>query len=386
VAIREDGAVVRRRFSFCIRFPRGEVTLQLTQEGKMEKLQVGVVGAAGYTGAELARILVSHPKLNLAWLSGHSTAGQRLVDVLPSLIGVPGLRDTQLEAFEDDRVPALAERLDVVFTALPHATSARVGAAFLRAGVQVVDLSADYRLSDPAVYEEWYGAHPEKDLLREARYGLVEWHREELFGARLIAAPGCYPTSAILALGPLLRAGLIEPDGIIIDSKSGVSGAGRKPLPSTHLPECSEGMRPYKVAGTHRHTPEIEQELSRIAGLPLRVLFTPQLAPMTRGILTCAYGRAKGATAEGCREAAREVYKSGLVSVLPDKMLPDTLWVRGSARGLVAYEVDERTNTVLAFCAIDNLAKGASAQAVQALNVSRGWPEELGLPLAAQFP
>lgn len=352
----------------------------------MEKLEVGIVGAAGYTGAELIRILVTHPLLNLAWLSGHSTAGQQLGNVLPSLIGVPGLAERKLEAFDEQRVPELAKRLDVVFTALPHATSARVGAAFLRAGVQVVDLSADYRLTESAVYEEWYGEHPEKEVLKTAQYGLVEWHRERLLGARLIAAPGCYPTSAILALGPLLRAGLIEPDGIIIDSKSGVSGAGRAALPSTHLPECSEGLRPYKVAGTHRHTPEIEQELSRIAGRSLRVLFTPQLAPMTRGILTCAYGRSKGATAEACREAARQVYSSGLVSVLPDKMLPDTLWVRGSARGLVAYEVDQRTNTVLAFCAIDNLAKGASAQAIQALNVARGWPEELGLPLAAQFP
>ncbi len=356
----------------------------------MQGLKVGIVGVAGYTGAELVRLIAQHPRLALEWVSGHSTAGQKLGDVLPSLFGVGDYAERLIEDFDESQVPTLAEKLDVVFTALPHATSAKVGAAFYRAGLQVVDLSADYRLSDAATYEQWYGQHPEKELIKAARYGLVEWHRDELKDARLIASPGCYPTSAILALGPLLRAGLVETDGIVIDSKSGVSGAGRKASASSHLPECAEGLRPYKVAGGHRHTPEIEQELSRIAGSPLRVLFTPQLAPFSRGILTCAYARAKGdvtqQTAVNCREAARQAYAQGLVSVLPAGKLPDTLWVRGSARALVAYEVDERTQTVLAFSAIDNLAKGASAQAIQALNVSRGWPDELGLPLAAQFP
>ena len=355
-------------------------------ETSMETLRVGIVGAAGYTGAELVRVIASHPRLSLQWVGGHTTAGQTLSEVLPSLIGIPGLEDLELERFDEAEVAELASRLDVVFTALPHATSARVGAAFYRQGVQVVDLSADYRLSDRAVYEQWYGPHPEADLLESARYGLVEWHRSELSGARLIAAPGCYPTGAVLALGPLLQAGLIEPEGIIIDSKSGVSGAGRKASESSHLPECAEGIRPYKVAGTHRHTPEIEQELARIAGQPVQVVFTPQLAPISRGILTCAYGRGRGTSAADCREAARKAYQRGLVSVLPEGRVPDTLWVRGSARAIVAYEVDERTGVVLALSAIDNLAKGASAQAVQALNVSRDWPEELGLPLIAQFP
>jgi N-acetyl-gamma-glutamyl-phosphate reductase len=325
--------------------------------------------------------------LALAWVSGHSTAGKRLGDVLPNLRGLHDLAYLPIESFEPGLVTELAKRLDVVFTALPHAESARVGAHFFRAGVQVVDLSADYRFGDVATYEKWYGAHPERELLPQAEYGLVEWHRPDLVGKRLIAAPGCYVTAAVLALGPLLEGDLIERGNIVIDAKSGVSGAGRKPGPATHLPESSEGIRPYKVAGSHRHTPEIEQELSIIAGEPIRVLFTPQLAPFSRGILTCAYARAKpGATAERCREQARNRYGQGLVTVLEDGQLPDTLWVRGTARAMVSYALDERTGMILAFSVLDNLSKGASAQAIQALNVAREWPEGLGLPLIAQFP
>jgi N-acetyl-gamma-glutamyl-phosphate reductase len=185
----------------------------------------------------------------------------------------------------------------------------------------------------------------------------------------------------------LLAAKLIVPHGLVIDAKSGVSGAGKKALPSTHFSETSEGMRPYKVAGKHRHTPEMEQELSRIAGVSLSVLFTPQLAPFTRGILSCCYARAlPGTSVEACRNAARKHYQGSLVSVLEGEALPDTLWVRGSARAQVAYALDGRTGWVIAFAAIDNLTKGASGQAVQALNVARGFPEDLGLPLVAMFP
>lgn len=353
----------------------------------MSELNVGIVGVAGYTGAELVRLVANHPRLKLVWTSGHSTAGRALGDVLPSVRGVRGLGDLTIDKLDAERVDDLKELLDVVFTALPHAESARVGALFYRAGVQVVDLSADYRLKDCDTYESWYGPHPEKELLAEACYGLVEWRRQELAGARLIASPGCYVTAALLPLAPLLASRLIDDSQIVIDAKSGVSGAGRKPSASTHLPEAAEGIRPYKVAGKHRHTPEIEQELSRIAGHEVRVLFTPQLAPMSRGILSCAYARATAGTdADKCRDAARAHYGDGLVTVLDEGQLPDTLWVRGTARALVSYELDPRTQTVLAFCALDNLAKGASSQAIQALNVSRGWPEELGLPLIAQFP
>ncbi len=333
------------------------------------------------------RLITAHPHLELTWVSGNSTAGKRLAEVLPSVCGVPALAELTIDKFAAERVGELAKELDVVFTALPHAESARVGALFYRAGVIVVDLSADYRFEDVGTYETWYGEHPEKELVAEARYGLVEWHRRELEGARLIASPGCYVTSAVLALGPLLHEDLIDPESIVVDAKSGVSGAGRAAKPSTHLPEAAEGIRPYKVAGTHRHTPEIEQELSRIAKRDVRVLFTPQLAPMSRGILACAYAKAKPkTTADRCRDAARAQYEPGLVGVLDDGQLPDTLWVRGTARALVSYALDERTNTVLAFCVLDNLSKGASSQAIQAFNVSRGWPEDTGLPVVAQFP
>jgi N-acetyl-gamma-glutamyl-phosphate reductase len=351
-------------------------------------LRTAIIGAAGYTGAELVRIVHRHPELALTVVAARDNAGKRLDAVVRSTLGVVGVGDLMLEAFDPEQAPALAQRVDVAFLCLPHAASAKAGAALVRAGVRVVDLSADFRLKRRDVYEKTYGGtHPAPELLETAVYGLPELHRDELEGAKLIAAPGCYPTSCILPLAPLLRAGLVETDGIIIDSKSGVSGAGRTPGAAYHLPEAAEGIRPYKVAGTHRHLPEIEQELSRAANAELQVVFTPQLAPMTRGILTTAYARLKpNVTEQACRDAARDLYKTGLVSVLDAGVLPDTLWVRGSARAHVGYAVDERVRTVIAMGAIDNLAKGASAQAVQALNVAMGWADGLGLPEIAQFP
>jgi N-acetyl-gamma-glutamyl-phosphate reductase len=292
-----------------------------------------------------------------------------------------------LEHFEPEDAPSLAKRVDVVFACLPHATSAAACGALFDQGVQVVDLSADFRLKDLGTYQRTYGEHPRPELIERAVYGLVELHREELSGARLIASPGCYPTSAILPLAPLLAAGLVQREGIIIDSKSGVSGAGRKPGPATHLAECAEGIRPYKVAGRHRHTPEIQQELGLAAGAPLSVVFTPHLCPMSRGILTVAYARRKpGVSIERCREAATNCYQTPLVTILDTGRLPDTLWVRGSACAQLAYEVDEANDIVLAMCAIDNLSRGASVQAVQALNAARGWDDALGLPVLGQFP
>ncbi len=351
-------------------------------------LRTAIIGAAGYTGAELVRLIHRHPKLELRVVAARDNAGKRLGDVVRSTFGVAGVGDLVLESFEPEQASALAARVNVVFLCLPHAASARAGAALHAAGVRVVDLSADFRLKSRATYEATYGGtHPAPELLERAVYGLPELHRDELAGARLIAAPGCYPTSCILPLAPLLRAGLVEQDGIVVDAKSGVSGAGRAAGSAYHLPEAAEGIRPYKVAGTHRHLPEIEQELSRVAGGPLSVVFTPHLAPMTRGILATTYARlAPGATEDACRAAARDFYQQGLVSVLDAGVLPDTLWVRGSARAHVGYAVDRRVGTVIAMGAIDNLARGASAQAVQAFNVSLGWEDALGLPEVAQFP
>lgn len=350
-------------------------------------LRAAILGSAGYTGAELLRLVHRHPELELAMVAARDNAGKRLGDVLPSTLGVKGIGDRVLETFDPERAPDVAKRADVAFLCLPHAASARAGKALYEAGLRVVDLSADFRLKSLEAYTKTYGEHPAAELVPKAVYGLPELHRAELAGARLIASPGCHATTAILPLAPLLKQGLVERDGIIVDSKTGVSGAGRTPAPAYHLPEAAEGIRPYKVAGTHRHLPEIEQELSLAAGAPLRVVFTPQLAPMSRGILCTAYAKLRpGAGEDECRKAARELYAEGLVTVLDAGVLPDTLWVRGSARAHVGYAVDARVGVVLAMCATDNLTRGASAQALQAFNVSMGFPDALGLPELAQFP
>ncbi len=352
-----------------------------------QTLRVGILGAGGYVGAELVRLVHQHPELRLVMVAAREKAGRRLGEVLPSLLGLPALSELVLELFEPDQATKLAERIDIALLALPHATSARVGRALYEAGVLVVDCSADFRLKDVDIYRKTYGEHPAAELLALSVYGQPELHRDALKGARLIAAPGCHVTASILPLAPLLAAQLIDPTFIVVDSKSGVSGAGRSPGPGSHFPETAEGMRPYKVAGAHRHLPEIEQELSLAAGAEIRVTFTPQLVPMSRGILVTAYARAKpGVTAAQCRAAAESQYAGGLVTVLPPDLLPDTLWVRGSARAHVAYALDERTGMLLAMCAIDNLTRGAAAQALQALNVSLGFPDGLGLQEIALFP
>jgi len=352
-------------------------------------LRVGILGAGGYTGAELVRLLHQHPRLSIVMVGAREKAGKRLSEVLPGALGVAGLSDLVLESFEPATdAAALAKRIDVAFLCLPHAASARAGKALYEAGVQVVDLSADFRLKDAVVYEKAYAVdHPAKELLGKAVYGQPELHRAELAGARLIAAPGCHVTTSLLPLAPLLKNQLIESWPIILDSKTGVSGGGRSPAPAFHYPEATDSIRPYKVGSTHRHVPELEQELSLVAGAPVKVCFTPILVPMSRGILVTAYVKPHlGVTADTCRDAASELYAGGLVSVLPAGMLPDTLWVRGSARAHVAYVADEHAGLILAMCAIDNLARGASAQALQAFNVSQGWADGLGLPELPLFP
>ena len=361
--------------------------------GGAERLRVGIVGAAGYTGAELVRLIHGHPNLELTYVAARERAGQTLAQAVPSTAGVPRLGELLLETFDPSNVGSIRERCDVAFLGLPHEASGPAAEALLAAGLVVVDLSAALRLKEAASYEPWYGHRHATALAQQAVYGLPELHRAELRGARLIATPGCHVTSALLPLAPLVRSGgagqgpLVEPSGIIVDTKTGVSGAGRSPSASTHFAEAAEGARPYKVAGSHRHTPEIEQELSILAGSSVRVLLTPHLVPMTRGLLSTCYARARpGTTADVCREAARAFYRDGLVTVFDGDVLPDTLYVRGSARAHVAYAFDARTGFLLAMCAIDNLSRGASAEAVQALNVSRGWPDALGLPQVGLFP
>lgn len=337
-----------------------------------------IIGASGYGGAELVRLLLGHPSFVLGSMCAHSRAGEEIAKVIPSLRGI----------VEGTLLPIRPDTLecDVVFLALPHGASAPIAATLRERGKVVVDLSADFRLNDQAVYEEWYGAHGAPAHFGQAVYGLVEFHREALKTADLIAVPGCYPTASILALGPLMEAGLVEVEGVVIDAKSGVSGAGRSPSPATHLPESAGGIRAYKTAGTHRHTPEIEQALSSLAGQSLRLTFTPHLVPMSRGILVTAYAMAKPGTTEAqCMAAARERYGSSpVVDVIDD--LPDTNWVRGSARAHVSYRMDARTGRVLAFCSIDNLLKGAAGQALQAANVRFDLGEGTALRGAGAWP
>ena len=341
-----------------------------------------VVGGTGYTGAELVRLALGHPSLELTAIVGNTTAGEAVDKVLPSLKGV---MSGEVQAFDPD---SIAEDADVVFCALPHAASAEAVSALRERGTPVLDLSADFRFDDLSVYEAWYGKHPVPERLNEAVYGLVELHREEIRSADLIAVPGCYPTASTLALAPLIESGLVKREGIVVDAKSGVSGAGRGLSSSTHFPEVSEGVRAYKV-GAHRHGPEIEQELTRLAGAPIRIAFVPHLLPMSRGILATCYAQpvGKSVTAAACTEAARALYDgSPSVHVLDVGEHPDTLWVRGSNRVHLAYAQDPNSGTIVAMSAIDNLVKGASGQAIQCLNVRFGLDEGAGLRATAQWP
>ncbi len=348
------------------------------------KLRVSVIGASGYTGAELLRLLEAHPGVAIARIVGNAKAGQTVRAALPSS---GSLAENVIDAFD---APAVAEASDVAFCALPHGASAPIVEALALRGVVVFDLSADFRLRDPVAHHTWYGERHAPDIAARARYGLVELHRDALRDAAVVAVPGCYPTASILALAPLLRSRLVETTGIVIDAKSGVSGAGRSPTAGTHFSETSEGMRAYKIAGQHRHTPEIEQELSLVARSEIRVLFTPHLAPMTRGILATAYAMTldpEGDVAQRCTDAARVLYRgSPSVDVLEPGACPDTLWVRGCNRAIVSYTFDPRTGRVIAQCAIDNLVKGAAGQAIQAMNVRFGFDEATALPKNAIWP
>lgn len=353
---------------------------------------VAIIGASGYTGAELLRLLLQHPHVEITGLYAQRHAGARIGEVFPHFLGMPGLpTDAPIAAFEPGAVAGAAK---IAFCALPHGQSALAVAALRARDVRVVDLSADFRLRDAAVYAAWYGsaeapAHPAPALLDEAVYGLPERYRARIAGAALVAGPGCYPTATILAMGPLLAAGLVAPRGLVVDAKSGASGAGRTPAQATHLPEAGEGVRPYKVAGAHRHTCEIEQELAACAGADARLTFTPHLLPMARGILSCVYGQPTdpGRAPEIYQQALEDAYRDEpFVTVLPPGRLPDTAHVRGSNRAHVAVAYDPRVERVLAMSAIDNLVKGASGQAVQCMNIMQGWDEVAGLGAAPVFP
>ncbi len=336
-----------------------------------------VVGATGYTGTELVRLLSDHPQVRLAAVTSRQLAGKRFTEVFPHLTQY--INGLTLSAPDPE---TLARESDVVFLATPHGVSADLAAALLARNrdLVVIDLSADFRLKDPKAYAEWYGhPHPHPELLPEAVYGLPELEAAHIRGARLIANPGCYPTSVVLGAAPLLRAHLTDPNSIIADSKSGVTGAGREPTMGTHFPEVNESMKAYGVT-RHRHTPEIEQELSLIAGVPLFVNFTPHLLPINRGILSTIYAsNAKDLSKEEVLAAYHEFYKSAPFVRVYDSGLPEIRNVRGSNYCDIGLEVDPRTKRIVLVTALDNLIKGAAGQAVQNMNIALGFPETEGL-------
>ncbi|MBF0138122.1 MAG: N-acetyl-gamma-glutamyl-phosphate reductase [Magnetococcus sp. DMHC-1] len=348
----------------------------------MEKISVGILGATGYTGGELVRLLARHPAARITWVTSERYAERPLTDAFPHLRSAGNLVCQKL-------VPnRVAVECQIVFCAMPHLASMDVIPQLLGQGCRVVDLSADFRLRDAKVFREWYGAeHKAADLLGEAVYGLPERHRNPTRRARLVANPGCYPTSVLLALGPLLEADAIEAGGIIIDSKSGVSGAGRAAQQGNLLAELQDGFRPYKVTG-HRHIAEMEQELSGYAGRPMQIRFTPHLLPQSRGILSTCYVRLRGdRSAASVRELLAWRYEQEpFVRILPEGELPATSDVRGSNYCHIGVTVDKRTGWLMVFSAIDNLVKGAAGQAIQNFNLMMGRPETEGLDQVALFP
>jgi N-acetyl-gamma-glutamyl-phosphate reductase len=338
-------------------------------------VRVGVFGGSGYVGQELVRLLAHHPQVELSAIASESHAGLAVADVYPHLWA------TELQYCQPDP-EQVAKESDVVFTALPHGHGMQVVPALLENGCKVIDLGADFRLKDHGQYALWYGLeHMSPELLGKAVYGLPELHREEIRGADLVANPGCYPTSVILALAPLIDKEWLQLDGLVIDAKSGVSGAGRSPSLKTHYAEVNESIKPYKVGSEHRHIPEIEQELTRIRGEELLVSFTPHLVPMTRGILASVYAPVKGVIrAEEIRETFTEFYSGeSFVWVGPPGYCPSTKDVVGSNRAHIALEVDRRTNRLIVMSVIDNLVKGAAGQAVQNMNLMFGLEEGMGL-------
>jgi N-acetyl-gamma-glutamyl-phosphate reductase len=337
-------------------------------------IRAAVVGGAGYTGIETVRLLLGHPGFEVTAVTSAADAGRALGDVYPALTGC-GL------AFEDPSACDLAGRADVVFLAVPHTASLALAPALVESGVTVVDLSADFRLTDAAVYESWYGAaHTAPELLRIAVYGMPELTRSSLPGARLVACPGCYPTATALAAAPAFEAGLAASPRVVVDAKSGVSGAGRALAPGSHFAVANESVKPYKV-GSHRHTPEIAQTLSAIAGEPVSVCFAPHLVPMTRGLLSTVYMEAtEGLTSADAVDAYRARYDGEpFMTVHADGVMPSTREVSGTNRAHIGVAVDEASGTLVVACAIDNLVKGSGGQAIQCANVVFGLDETAGL-------
>lgn len=341
-------------------------------------MKIGLIGASGYTGQELLRILAGHPEAEVTVATSRQNQGQALTGLFPSLAGLGKYDHLTLT---DPAAPDLAGLADFFFTAVPHGKAMGLVPGLLEAGAKVVDLSADFRLRARAVYEAWYQEHQAGALLAEAVYGLPELHARAIRAARLVANPGCYPTSVILGLAPLFKAGLLEKSPLIADAKSGVTGAGRGAALSHSFCEVSDSFKAYKVTG-HRHTPEIEQELSALAGADLKVAFTPHLLPLNRGILTTVYARPARESADwaALNEVYRDFYQSSpFIRLRPEGFEPQTADVRGTNFCDLAWFRDRRTSLIKIVTVIDNLCRGASGQAVANFNLMNGFPETLGL-------
>ncbi len=339
------------------------------------KIKAGIIGATGYAGAELVRILLSHPQAEIAAISSVSFEGKPLSEVYPSY---RTLCDMECGTQEE-----VVEKSDVIFAALPHGLSQELASQCAAAGKRFIDLGADFRLESEQEYQEWYGCtFLDQELHKKAVYGLPELFRDKIRGKELVANPGCYTTGAPLALAPAVKNGLVSTKGIIIDSKSGVTGAGRKPSQGNHYPELNEGFHAYKVA-CHRHTPEIEQTLTSLAGEPVTITFVPHLLPVNRGIISTCYARMlEGVTFEQVRKAYEAFYKDEyFIRLLPEGANADIHHIKYSNFCDISLHYDARTHTLIAISAIDNMVKGAAGQAIQNMNILFGLDETTGLKL-----
>jgi N-acetyl-gamma-glutamyl-phosphate reductase len=345
------------------------------------KTKVGIIGATGYTGVELLRLLLQHPEVEVTALTSQKYAGIPIDQIFPSL-----MKRLQLKC-EELAVDQISKKTDFIFTAVPHKTAMETVPLFYRQGKRVVDLSADFRFKDAGLYEKWYQKHTAADLLPESVYGLPELHREKIRKAKIVGNPGCYPTGALIGLIPLVKKGLISVADIVVDSKSGVSGAGRDVVLESLFCEVNEGVKAYKIFA-HRHTPEIEQELSQIAQKEIKVTFVPHLIPMDRGILSTLYVHLmKKMKTEELLDAYQDFYQGEpFIRIYPKGRLPNTKDVKGSNFCDIGLMVSEPDGRAVVVTAIDNLVKGASGEAVQNMNIMLGYPETMGLDIPPLSP
>ena len=346
-------------------------------------IKVGIIGATGYAGNELVRLLLGHKDAEIVWYGSRSYIDHKYADVYRNMFQLVDA------VCMDDNMDELAKQVDVIFTATPQGLCASLVNEEILSNTKIVDLSADFRLKDVSIYEQWYKLeHKAPQYIDEAVYGLCEINRNQITEkTRIVANPGCYTTTSILTLYPMVKEGLIDPDTIIIDAKSGTSGAGRSAkVPSLYC-EVNESMKPYGVA-SHRHTPEIEEQLSYVAGRPVTISFTPHLVPMNRGILVTAYGSlTREATAEEIKAVYDKYYENEyFVRVMNPGQVPQTRWVEGSNFADIAFQIDPRTGRIVMMGAIDNMVKGAAGQAVQNMNLMFGLPENTGLKQVPLFP